>query len=286
MVFPRIAIIGVGLIGGSLALAAKKRGLCRTVVGIGRNESSLQKALEVGAIDTYTLSTEEGVSGADLVVLATPLSAFAAHMKAARSHLGENTVVTDVGSTKKTVVLQAESILQTPFVGAHPIAGTEKSGVTASSADLFSGARCIITPTAKTNHRALERLEGFWKDIGSHVIRMDPDDHDRIMAMVSHLPHVVAFALVNSVARIRFGEVEAISFTGGGFKDFTRIASSHPVMWRDICLENKSYLLEAIELFEEEIGRLKSHIISESGEALSQDFQLAKTTRDRLIKEI
>lgn len=285
MEFPRIAVIGVGLIGGSLALAAKKRGLCQRIVGIGRRESSLRQALELGVIDEFTLNAGEGVKDADLVVLATPLSAFPAHLKAVRSGLKKEAVVTDVGSVKKTVVRQAEAILDTPFVGAHPIAGTEKSGVTAACPDLFTGARCIITPGPTTAPHALERVEKFWKALGSNVIYMDPDDHDRIMAAVSHLPHIAAYALVNSVADIRLGEVEAISLTGGGFKDFTRIASSHPVMWRDICLENKTYLLEAIERFEGEIKRLKRHIIDQSGEALSKDFQLAKETRDRLIAE-
>jgi prephenate dehydrogenase len=285
MDFSRITVIGVGLIGGSLALAAKKRGLCRTVVGVGHRESSLRKALECGAIDTYTLSTEEGVSDADLVVLATPLSVFCAHLEAARSSLKEGAVVTDVGSVKKTVVNRAEAILQTPFVGAHPIAGTEKSGVAAASADLFDGARCIVTPTTKTAPQALEKVEKFWEAMGSRVVRMNPDDHDRIMAAVSHLPHIAAFALVNSVSRIRLGAIDAISFTGGGFKDFTRIASSHPVMWRDICLENKTFLLEAMERFEKEIKELKCHLVEESGEGLYKDFQLAKATRDRLIGE-
>ena len=285
MEFPRIAVIGVGLIGGSLALAAKKRGLCRSVVGIGRRESSLRQALELGAIDEFTLSAEEGVKDADLVVLATPLSVFPAYFKAIRPGLKKDAVVTDVGSVKKTVIRQAEAILDTPFVGAHPIAGTEKSGVTAACPELFAGARCIITPTSTTAPHAQEQVERFWKALGSNVISMDADEHDRIMAAVSHLPHIAAYALVNSVADIRLGEVEAISFTGGGFKDFTRIASSQPIMWRDICLENKTYLLEAIERFEKEIKGLKRHITEGSGEALSKDFQLAKETRDRLVSE-
>jgi prephenate dehydrogenase len=283
MVFSRIAVIGVGLIGGSLAMTAKEKGLCRTVVGIGRRESSLQQALECGAIDSYTLDIKEGVSDADLIVLATPLSVFPAHLQAMRSSLKKEALVTDVGSVKKEVVCQADALLHNPFVGAHPIAGTEKSGVSAASADLFAGARCIITPSPKTATAALEKVEKFWEAMGSHVIRMAPDDHDQIMAAVSHLPHVVAFALVNSVAKIQLGEYEAISFTGGGFKDFTRIASSHPIMWRDICLENRTYLLQAIERLEKEIGKLKQHIIDKSGEDLSKDFQLAKATRDRLV---
>jgi prephenate dehydrogenase len=282
MDFPRIAVIGVGLIGGSLALAVKKRGLCREIVGIGRSESSLRKALELDVIDTFTLQLEKGVSGADLVVLATPLSVFAGCLKTMCPYLKPGAVVTDVGSAKEMVLRRAQRFPEILFVGAHPIAGTEKSGVTEANADLFDGARCIITPTSTTDPHALDRVEKLWKGVGSRVIRMDAETHDCIMAAVSHLPHMAAYALVNSVAGIRMGEIEALSFTGGGFKDFTRIASSHPIMWRDICLENKKHLLKAVERFEDEIKKLKQHILDENGEALCRDFQLAKTTRDRL----
>ncbi|MFQ5647132.1 MAG: prephenate dehydrogenase [bacterium] len=282
--FKKIAVIGVGLIGGSFALACRKNCLAETITGCGRSEENLKKGVELGVIDDYSTDVREAVKGADLIFLSTPLLAMEGLLKKIAPLLSGHTVLTDGGSAKAELVKLANRLFpKGNFVGGHPIAGTEKSGVEVASDSLFEGAKSILTPTPETNPGALEKIKRLWSGIGSRVLIMDPATHDKLLAMVSHLPHVVAYALVNAVGQYEIPEVDVISLTGGGFKDFTRIASSHPVMWRDICLQNKENLLEVIEIFQEQLTALKNHIQTGNQTDLESDFARAKRLRESLI---
>jgi prephenate dehydrogenase len=280
--FQKVTIIGVGLIGGSLALAIKKGGLARTVLGVDQQPDRLQKAVARGGIDAYTCNVSEGVEGADLVVLATPVGMFEPIIRQAIPRLSSGCIVTDVGSTKDLLIRQMERMLPkvVPFVGGHPIAGKEKSGIEAASVDLFRGARCILTPTPRTDQKALGKIKNLWKEIGSEVVTMDPVVHDRVLAAISHLPHMAAYALVNTALDLLNQNGELLSFSGGGFKDFTRIAASSPEMWRDICLHNGSNILATLEAFETALGRIKRYIQDHNGGGLYQEFEKAKKLRE------
>jgi len=281
--FRKMVIIGVGLIGGSLALACKRDGIVSEIVGIGRREENLKKALELRAIDSYTLQIEKGVEGADLIVLATPVGSFIKLARQMAPFLSPGAIVTDVGSVKGPL-MEIEDILppSTHFVGGHPIAGREKSGIGAASPDLFKDARCILTPTERTDRDSLERVASLWKGVGAIVDYMSPERHDRIFAAVSHLPHVVAYALVSTLMELERTEDGLISFSAGGFKDFTRIAASHPEMWRDICLMNKKNLLEMIDRYEGVLKKLRSLIEDNNGNGLFDIFLEAKNLRENL----
>jgi len=286
--FDTVAIVGVGLIGGSLARALKERGLCATVVGMGRGESNLLRALELGVVDKVERDVTAGVRQADLVVVATPVGELGALIRKIAPHVRSDAVVTDVGSVKAAVVREADSVFPEPvrFVGGHPVAGTEHSGVEASFASLFSSRRCILTPTERTDPQALASVRSLWEAVGSHVVEMDVALHDRIMGFVSHLPHIVAYALVHAVAEAEKKDgAPLLPFTAGGFRDFTRIASSHPEMWRDICLGNRDALLEAMEAFEAVFLRFKEQIADGDARGLQQRFQESRTIRQGLGEE-
>jgi prephenate dehydrogenase len=265
----RMAVIGVGLIGGSLARVLRKRGAVSEVVGIGRGEANLKRGVELGVLDSYSLDPKEGVRGADLVFVATPVCSIPAVVAEIAPFLSPGCIVTDGGSVKEYVVAACEPLMPagTFFVGGHPIAGTEHSGVEASFATLYQGKRCIVTPTEKTDPGALEKVVELWEIAGSTVPLMDPAQHDRMVAAISHLPHMVAYSLVNAVAGYdRFGG-ELLSFSAGGFRDFTRIASSDPVMWRDIALTNREAILETMDFFSGYLGKLRALVAAgdESG---------------------
>ena len=283
--FQKITIIGVGLMGGSLALAIKKSGLAGTVWGVDQQPDRLQKAVTRGAIDTYTCDVSEGVEGAALVVLATPVGMFESIMRQASSKLPPGCIVTDVGSTKAALVKQMEQILPATvsFVGGHPIAGKEKSGIEAASGDLFKGARCILTPTPRTDRKALEKIKSFWEEVGSEVVMMEPVEHDRVLAAISHLPHIAAYALVNTALDLLNQNGKHLSFSGGGFKDFTRIAASSPEMWRDICLHNSENIITTLEAFEATLGRIKRCIQNHDSGGLHQEFERAKKLREGIV---
>lgn len=282
--FQKVTIIGVGLMGGSLALAMKKEGLAGTVLGVDRQPHQLEKAVARGAIDAYTCEPAEGIQGADLVVLATPVGRFETIIRQVTPRLSSGCIVTDVGSTKGALVGQIESMLPgaVSFVGGHPIAGKEKSGIEAASMDLFKGARCILTPTSRTNRQALEKIKNLWKEIGSEVVTMDPMDHDRVLAAISHLPHMAAYALVNTALDLLDGDQTLVACSGGGFKDFTRIAISSPEMWRDICLLNGENILATLEAYERVLGRIKRYIQDHNGDGLYQEFERARKLREGL----
>lgn len=282
-IFEHVCIIGVGLIGGSLARAAREAQLIGEVVGCGRREANLKRAVELGVIDRYETDPAAAVAGADLVVLAVPLGAMQETMEKIRPQLRADAVLTDVGSAKAAVVDAARSVFgEVPpgFVPGHPIAGTERSGVEASFAELFRQRRVILTPTEQTDSAALGRVRSLWQGVGAEVMEMSVAHHDEVLAATSHLPHVLAFTLVDALSRL--GEREEIfQFAAGGFRDFTRIASSDPVMWRDICLANRTAILEMIERYQAELSGLQGAIQARDGDQLLEVFNRAKQARDR-----
>jgi len=281
----RMAIIGVGLIGGSLARILRQQGAVGEIVGIGRTEPNLQRAVELGVIDRYSQDPCTGVQGADLVFLATPVCSIATVLEKIAPFLAPGCVVTDGGSVKESVVAACEPIMPpgTSFVGGHPIAGTEKSGVDASFATLFSGKRCIITPTANTDESALQKVARMWELAGSDVVRMDAHKHDRIVAAISHLPHMVAYSLVNAVDGYDRFDESILKYSAGGFRDFTRIASSDPAMWRDISLMNGPAILEMMDFFMDYIGQLRDLIANGDGAGLQKFFAESKRSRDAIL---
>lgn len=285
--FKRVAIVGVGLIGGSLGMILRGKKLADEVVGIGRRVESLKAAVALGAIDRYVSDPKEGVKAADLVVLATPVDTYEQHLRDWAGSLSAGTIVSDVGSVKGLLVERAEVMMprQVHFVGAHPIAGKEKTGVAAGSDTLFQGARCILTPTSSTDRAALAMVRALWETAGSIVLDMDPYLHDRILGAVSHLPHVAAFALMNTLADVRdhgIPELDLSGHSGGGLRDTTRIAASSPEMWRDIFLWNRDNIVAFIEAYERRLGELKRLIHAGDGAGIEKELEQAKREREQM----
>jgi prephenate dehydrogenase len=282
---PKMAVVGVGLIGGSLALALKAAEAVGEVIGIGRGLANLEKALELGVVDRITRNPAEGVAEADLVFLATPVMALPQVAAEVLPHMKRGAVLTDGGSVKEAVVRAIEPLLPAGvhFVPGHPIAGTERSGADAAFASLYQGRRCILTPTEKTSSGALELVRQVWETAGSDVVEMPVDKHDRILAAISHLPHMVAYSLVNAVSSYDRYEENILEYSAGGFRDFTRIASSDPVMWRDIAMTNREALLEMMDHFESFFAELKEDILSGDGSRLFEFFQRSKKNRDAIL---
>ena len=286
--FKQVAIIGVGLIGGSLGMILRRQKLADSVVGIGRRVENLKTAVEVGAIDRYVSDPREGVADADFVVLATPVDTYERHLQEWAGGLKPDTIVSDVGSVKGELVTRAEALLPSgvKFVGAHPIAGKEKTGVAAGSETLFSGARCILTPTAHTDPEALKIVRTIWELAGSIVLEMDPFLHDKILGAVSHLPHAAAFALMTALADVRdhgVPELDLAGHSGGGLRDTTRIAASSPEMWRDIFLWNRDNVVSLIETYERHLGELKRLIAVGDAAGIEKQLDKAKHEREQLI---
>jgi len=278
----RVVIVGVGLIGGSLARALKDAGVTREIVGMSRGRESLDRALELGVIDRAELAPG-AVGTADIVVFATPVRAMPDVMRAFAPHLGTQTVLTDVGSVKKFVCEAAERCLgqaRTRFVASHPIAGTEHSGVEASFASLFENRSVILTPGEGADAGAVEVVESMWRLTGARVLRMSPERHDELLAATSHLPHMVAYALVNCLAKHPQSE-ELFRLAAGGFYDFTRIASSDPVMWRDIGLTNTGPLVQAMKTFRNELDAVIRALEAGDEARLQEEFANAKRARDQ-----
>lgn len=285
--FKQVAIVGVGLIGGSLGLILRRQGLADHVVGVGRTIENLRTAVELGAIDRYVSEAAEAVADADLVILATPVDTYERHLKDWAAALKPGTIVTDVGSVKGPLVEQAERAMppNAHFVGAHPIAGKEKTGAAAGSDTLFKGARCIVTPTHRTDPDSLERVRALWRATGAVVLTMDPYVHDQILGAVSHLPHVAAFALMNALSEIRDERLPAldlVAHSGGGLRDTTRIAASSPEMWRDIFLWNRDNVVEAIDAYERALARMKAAIRSGDAPGIEQLLERARMEREKL----
>jgi prephenate dehydrogenase len=282
MTKPVVCIIGTGLIGGSLALALKQANFSAEIVGAGRSKSTLQKALELGVIDRYQLSLEKAVQGADIIVVAVPLGAMHAVFKDIAAGLAPGAIVTDAGSAKQSVIMDAAKSLGghfTHFVPGHPIAGTERSGVAAAFAELYQQRRVILTPTDKTSLSAVETVTAMWRAAGAEVECMSAEHHDLVLAGTSHLPHLLAFGLVDCLNNLEEVD-EVFRFAAGGFRDFTRIASSDPVMWRDICLNNKEAVMDMMRRYRDEMENIYQSLEAGDGEALKAIFERAKKARD------
>ena len=279
----RVCIFGVGLIGGSLALALKNRQWCQHIVGCSRNKSRLKRAVELGAIDSYSLDPCEAVKDADLIVLATPVGAIEAVLHSIRDCIPETAIITDGGSCKQSVVDAAMAALgEIPkrFVPGHPIAGKEKSGVEHATATLYTDHKVILTPLANTDPQAIETVREMWECCGAIVQTLDVAQHDQVLAATSHLPHVIAYALVETVAKTNFVS-EIFDYAAGGFRDSSRVASSDPVMWRDICVYNKAAILEMTSLFRDRLEVIEGLIEAEDAEGLCELFSNAKSVRDQ-----
>lgn len=279
--FQKITILGVGLIGGSFALALKKKKLCGHIVGFGRSEKNLKRAKNKKIIDSYELDPITACKDSDLILFATPVGFFIELTEKIKDSLKFGAIVTDVGSVKGKLVYDMEKILPETvyFVGGHPIAGSDQSGIDAASAEIFKNAKCIITPTNKTNKNAMNSIISIWKTLGSIVKIIDPYEHDRIYGAISHLPHVIAYNLVNTVAEI---DSSYLLFSGQGFKDTTRIASSHHELWRDICILNRKNLLKYIEVFIKNLDKFKKHLTASDAKSIEKDFINARKLREGL----
>ncbi len=281
----RLVVIGVGLIGGSLARALREAGAAEEIIGCGRSRENLEKALELGVIDGYSQDIAEAVEGADMIFLATPLGAMKDAFSAMRGHLAPQAVITDGGSCKGSVVADAKAVFgQMPpmLVPGHPIAGKEKNGVEASSVALYRNRRVILTPVEETDLQPTARVRRMWEACGAEVSEMSVEHHDEVLAATSHLPHMLAFGLVDTLARME-GKDEIFRYAAGGFRDFTRIASSNPVMWRDICVANGPALSKMLAAFAEEMNDLAQTIAKGDGEHLLEVFARAKAARDRFV---
>lgn len=280
-----LTIIGVGLIGGSLARALRVANAVQSITGFGRTISHLQQALELKVIDRVASSIKDAVTDADVVVLAVPVETLPDFLQQLADVLPGKTIVTDVGSVKANVLAAAKKNLGTHFrrfVPGHPITGTEKSGVINSFPELFRRHKVILTPEADTDTNAISVIQNMWQQVGAEVVLMNSDKHDQLLAASSHLPHVLAYALVENLVR-RDDYEEIFDLAAGGFRDFTRIASSDPEMWRDICLANRDALLENLHGFQKDLKKIYAAIKEGDGDALSEIFSRAKHARDTLI---
>ena len=278
----RLCIIGVGLIGGSLARALRAARYCREVIGAGRNPVHLQQAVDLGVIDRFETDPGLAVAGADMVLVAVPLGAMEGVFRSIHGRLDAGAVLTDAGSAKGSVIEAAERAfggVPDYFVPGHPIAGTENSGVAASTVDLYRNRRVIVTPLAHTDPAATSQVCAMWEATGARVSEMEPVHHDAVLAATSHLPHVLAFALVDTLARMGDHE-EIFAYAAGGFRDFTRIASSDPVMWRDICLANSAAIKSVIDRFIVDLRVLDRAVQEGDGDRLLEIFTSAKQARD------
>lgn len=282
----RLAIIGVGLIGGSLAKALRDSNAVGEVIGCGRDADSLQRAVDLDVIDHFELNPVQAVKNADMVVLAVPVGAMAEILLKIKAHLQPNCILTDVGSTKRSVVDTVASVFgEVPagFVPGHPIAGTEKSGVEAAYPGLFHNRRVVLTPLPTTADQALQTVIEMWTLTGAKVWRLGVDEHDHLLAISSHLPHVLAFSLVDTLASMHDHE-EIFRFSAGGFRDFTRIASSDPQMWHDICLNNRHELLAALNAYIQGLQSIVEALEKGDGDDLLSRFSHAKTARDEHLE--
>ena len=279
----KITIIGVGLIGGSLAKAIKKNNLAEVVFGFGRNLSRLEVAQKSNIIDQYSIDISEALEGASIVVIATPVGTFESILRELKPYITEGMIITDVGSTKTGIAKSAREILvemASCFVPAHPIAGKEKSGFESSDAELFLNKKVIITPLEINTDKTINSLKKLWEDVGADVDFMSAESHDELLGMTSHLPHMLAFSLVNYLIT---QNPSASIYAAGGFKDFSRIASGDAVMWRDICLNNRDQIIAHIKSYQETLSALVDAIDNQDKDKLESFFRDAKTTRDSWI---
>jgi prephenate dehydrogenase len=281
VLFEKTAILGIGLIGASLALAMKENGLTGHVAGHGRSEDNLKRARERGIIDSYSLDAAKTCEDADLVVFATPVGTFKSLAKTIKGTLKKGAVVTDVGSVKGFLAHDLEDLMPegVTYVACHPIAGSEQSGIDTARADLFKGRLCIVTRTPNIDEESFNKVWGLWSALGAKVELMDPEEHDHIFGLVSHLPHVAAYALMNAIADVDPG---SLKYAGNGFKDSTRIAASSPTLWRDICAFNSDNLIRALDMLRANIDGIASYLREGDYEALEESFKRAYELRKQI----
>ncbi len=283
----RLAVIGVGLIGGSLSLALKKAGQVGEVVGYARTEIVRQQALDLGVIDRAAESIADAVKEADMIFLAVPMGAMASVLSELAPHVTDDMIITDGGSAKAQVIASANAALGkrfNQFVAGHPIAGTERSGPSAAFATLYNDHRVVLTPVAETKSEALEKVRVMWQATGAEVVDMDVEHHDKVLAATSHLPHLLAFNIVGMLADSDDCD-EVLRFAAGGFRDFSRIASSDPVMWRDVCLSNSTAILDLLNDYRQGLDKIEQAIKNKDGDYLVDVFKRAKQARDTRFSE-
>lgn len=285
----KLCIIGVGLIGGSIAKAARVANPQLTIIGFGRalDEANLIQAKALGVIDDYTLDITVAVTGVDMVVLAIPVGAYVQVLQLLQPHWSNTACYTDAGSTKSSVVAACEQIfgaVPSNFILAHPIAGAEQSGVGAAKADLFIQKRVILTPLADSHATAVQHVQQFWQSVGADIALMSTEQHDAVLAATSHLPHLLAFTLVDLLGH-KDEQAAIFRYAAGGFKDFTRIASSDPTMWRDICLANQQHILPLLAELQVKLAQLQQHLMAAEGAALLASFAYAKEARARFLAQ-
>ncbi|WP_333652916.1 prephenate dehydrogenase [Dissulfurispira sp.] len=279
--FNKVSIIGVGLLGASFALALREKGLCKTIIGFGRSEDNLKRAKERGIIDDYSLDVRKACEDSDLILLSTPVGAFREIAERIKDTLKQDALITDVGSVKGRLVHELESLMpdRAHYIGSHPIAGSDKPGIDDARADLFNNARCIVTPTEKSDEPAKEKIISIWGAVGAKVEVIDPFTHDEIYAAVSHFPHIIAYSIVNTVGDI---DSKYIGYAGKGFKDTTRIALSSPEMWRDISIFNKENLIKMMDVFRENLDKITKCLMENNASGIEEEFLRAQTLRKKL----
>jgi prephenate dehydrogenase len=289
--FNKLCIIGVGLIGGSIAKTARQNNLVKEIVGFGREQDkeNLKIAKSLGVIDAYYLNLADAVLEVDCVIIATPVASFQAIFQTLKQQnlWSEKTIYTDVGSTKGNIIAAAAQVfgfVPDNFVPAHPIAGAEQSGVQAAILDLYRNKRLIITPVSNTSPEAVQKIQSFWEGLGAIVSIMDAEQHDKVLAATSHLPHLLAFALTDILGH-QDEESEIFKYAAGGFRDFTRIASSDPTMWADICMANKDAILPLIEQLQSELAKIQGLLMNDDYQQLFATFAYAKSARQRFLDQ-
>tara|TARA_B100001142_G_scaffold239280_1_gene238016 strand:+ start:1325 stop:2245 length:921 start_codon:yes stop_codon:yes gene_type:complete len=284
--FKKVCIIGLGLIGGSIGLAMKRSKISNQIIGFARSNSTLKRAIELGLVDKVKDNLEDAVNDCDLIILATPLSTFKKLVAEMSPFLKKDCIITDTGSAKLSVIEDLRGILpnNVEFIPGHPIAGTEESGPDAGFAELFDNRWCILTPTEENSSNAIDLIKEFWESIGSKVEIMDPLHHDKVLAITSHIPHLIAFNIVgtaNNLANVT--EKEVVKYSAGGFRDFTRIAASDPKMWSDIFTYNSEAVLEMLELFSNDLAKLKAAVIKKDSDLLFSNFEKTREVRKNII---
>ena len=282
--FEKVCIVGLGLIGGSIGLAIKRSNISNQITGYARSNSTLERAIELGLVDSVKDNLKDAVNNSDLVILATPLSTFRELVEEMSPFLKKGCIITDTGSAKLTVIEDLKDILPNgvEFVPGHPIAGTEESGPDAGFAELFDNRWCILTPTEDNSSNAVDLVKDFWESIGSKVEIMDPMHHDKVLAITSHIPHLIAFNIVgtaNNLANVT--EKEVVKYSAGGFRDFTRIAASDPKMWSDIFTYNSDAVLEMLDLFSNDLAKLKAAVIKKDSDLLFSNFEKTREVRKK-----
>jgi prephenate dehydrogenase len=279
--FNKVSIIGVGLLGASFALALRENRLCKTIYGYGRGEDNLKRAKKQGIIDNYTLNAADACENSDLILLATPVGVFKNIIETVRTSFKKGAIVTDVGSVKGGLVYEIDALMPDGvyYIGSHPIAGSDKSGIDDARADLFNNAKCIITPTANSNSTVNKIIISLWESLGAKAEIMEPHKHDEIYAAVSHLPHIVAYAIVNTLGDVNSDYIE---YAGQGFKDTTRIALSSPEIWRDISIFNKDNLITLMDIFRRNLDKMEKLLEMSDDRGIEEEFSKAQELRKRL----